>query len=234
MIVDSLNTRAHLEEKLNEIKRKLLKLGKMANEALMKAVWALKNHDIQLARTVIGNDDQIDFLRYEIENDCLTFIARFQPFGEDLRTVSSIMYMAGDIERLGDYGSSISKTAIELANEEFIKPLIDIPRMQELLTDMLEKALSAFDQKDLSLAKTVFKMDDTVDDLEEQILRELVLMMMEKPSRIEQASKLFLVARSLERAGDHITNLSERIFYISTGEMTPASKFRRPLPPDKE
>ena len=229
-----INTRAHLEEKLNDLKRKLIKLGKMSNEALNKAVWALKNQDPKLARVVIDSDDNIDSLRYEIENDCLTFIARFQPFGEDLRAVSSIMYMASDIERLGDYGSRVARTAIELAEEEFIKPLIDIPRMQALLDEMLEDTLSAFDNKDMSLAKTVFAKDDEVDDLEEQILRELVLMMMEKPARIAQASKLFFVARSLERAGDHITNLAERIFYISTGEITPASRFRRPLPPEKE
>lgn len=224
-----INTRAHLEQALNEIKRKILKLGKMSEEALSKAVWALKEQDKEMARSVKDNDDAIDVLRYEIENDCLKFIARFQPLGEDLRAVSSCMYIAGDLERLGDYGASISKVAINLSGQELIKPLIDIPRMKDIVCSMLEQALEAFDNKNLTLAKSVFAMDDDVDDLEKQILRELVLMMMEKTERIEQASTLFFVARNLERAGDHITNVAERVFYISTGEITSASAFRRPL-----
>ncbi len=225
-----INTRAHLEESINEIKRKILKLGKMADESLAKAVWSLKAQDIETAKLVIKNDDPIDQLRYEIENDCLKFIVRFQPLGEDLRTVSSCMYIAGDIERLGDYGSSIAKVAITLSDEELIKPLIDIPRMQQMVSSMLEKSMEALDSGNLSIAREVFIMDDEVDDLEKQILRELVLMMMEKTSRIEQASTLFVVARNLERAGDHITNVAERVFYIFTGEITSASAFRRPLP----
>jgi len=227
--MNTINTRASLEESYNEVKRKVLKLGKMAGEALSKSVWSLKNKDSKLAKTVIEMDDSIDSLRYEIENDCLKFIARFQPFGEDLRAVSSCMYMASDLERLGDYGTSISKTAIRLSEEEYIKPLIDIPRMNDVVKVMLDKSLEAFDRRDIDLAKTVFAMDDQVDDLETQILRELVLMMIERSSRIEQGSELFLVARSLERAGDHITNIAERILYISTGEFASASKFRRPI-----
>ncbi len=225
-----INTRAHLEESIGEIKRKILKLGKMSDESLAKAVWSLKTQDIETAKLVIKNDDHIDQLRYEIENDCLKFIVRFQPLGEDLRTVSSCMYIAGDIERLGDYGSSIAKVAIKLSDEQLIKPLIDIPRMQQMVSSMLEKSMEALDSGNLGIAREVFIMDDEVDDLEKQILRELVLMMMENTSRIEQASTLFVVARNLERAGDHITNVAERVFYIFTGEITSASSFRRPLP----
>lgn len=224
-----INTRAYLDQVLDEIKRKLIKLGKMADEALAKSLWSLKTKDVNTAKIVISDDDNLDKLRYEIENDCLKFIARFQPLGEDLRAVSSYMYIAGDLERFGDYGASIAKVTVKLAGQEYIKPLIDLPRMQEIVSDMLDKAMEALDLKDLKIAKDVFSMDDDVDDLEQQIFRELTLMMMEDTRRIEQASSLFFVARNLERAGDHITNVAERVFYISTGEITSASKFRRPL-----
>jgi phosphate transport system protein len=138
------------------------------------------------------------------------------------------MYMASDLERLGDYGNSISKTAIGLADEEYIKPLIDIPRMFDIVEAMLEKSLEAFEKNSKDLAIEVFALDDQVDDLETQILRELVFLMIEKTSRIEQGSKLFLVARNLERAGDHVTNIAERVLYILTGEYVSASKYRRP------
>lgn len=226
--MNDINPRAHLERSIEDIKRKLIKLGKMSAESLSKSVHALKSQDGELAGSVIKMDDNIDSLRYEIENDCLHFIARFQPLGEDLRAVSSCMYMASDLERLGDYGNSISKTAIGLADEEYIKPLIDIPRMFDIVEAMLEKSLEAFEKNSKDLAIEVFALDDQVDDLETQILRELVFLMIEKTSRIEQGSKLFLVARNLERAGDHVTNIAERVLYILTGEYVSASKYRRP------
>jgi len=136
--------------------------------------------------------------------------------------------MAIDLERIGDYGGNIAKVALDLADKELIKPLIDIPRMVDALSSMVEKVLTAFDTGDAEGAKTVFPMDDLLDDLEKQIMRELLLMMMENPQRIGQATQLLNVARTLERAGDHITNVAERVVYICTGKTVKASAFRRP------
>ena len=116
----------------------------------------------------------------------------------------------------------------ECIDKELIKPLIDIPRMVEALSSMVEKALTAFDTGDAEEAKAVFPMDDLLDDLEKQIMRELLLLMMENPQRIGQATQLLNVARTLERAGDHITNVAERVVYICTGKTVKASAFRRP------
>ncbi len=118
--------------------------------------------------------------------------------------------------------------AFEVADKELMKPLIDIPRMVDILSEMLEKTLEALESKNEATAIRVFPLDDLIDDLEKQIMRELLLLMMERPQRIEQATLLLNVARTLERAGDHITNIAERVIYIITGKTVKASTYRRP------
>ena len=226
--MNEINLRKQLEEDRGELKRMILRLGRMAEEAISRAVWALKNQDAAVARNVIEKDDELDELAEGVDSACMHFTARYQPLGEDLRAVTSIMHMAIDLERIGDYGGNIAKVALDLADKELIKPLIDIPRMVDALAVMVEKALTAFDTGDAEAAKAVFPMDDFLDDLEKQIMRELLLMMMENPQRIGQATQLLNVARTLERAGDHITNVAERVVYICTGKTVKASAFRRP------
>ncbi|MDD2207575.1 MAG: phosphate signaling complex protein PhoU [Aminobacterium sp.] len=226
--MNQINTRRQLETELTELIRMLTRLGKMSEESLARAVWALKNQNADVAREIIKRDDAIDDLAADIDMACMQFTARFQPLGEDLRTVSSLMHMAVDLERLGDYASNIAKAAIEVADKELMKPLIDIPRMVDILSDMLEKSLEALENKNDAMAYRVFPLDDIIDDLEKQIMRELLLLMMERPQRIEQATLLLNVARTLERAGDHITNVAERVVYIITGKTVKASAYRRP------
>ena len=226
--MQELNARRQLEADLSELTRMLMRLSKMAEEALARSVWALKNQDVETARNVLDKDDALDQLTGRIDVECMNFVARFQPLGEDLRTVTSIMHMAVDLERLGDYGGNIARAAIELAGKELMKPLIDIPRMVATLSEMLEKAMSSLERREPALAREVFPLDDLVDDLEKQIMRELLLLMMERPQRIEQATLLLNVARTLERAGDHITNVAERVLYSLTGKVIRATDFRRP------
>jgi phosphate transport system protein len=226
--MQELNARRQLEADLSELTRMLMRLSKMAEEALARSVWALKNQDVETARNVLDKDDALDQLTGRIDVECMNFVARFQPLGEDLRTVTSIMHMAVDLERIGDYGGNIARAAIELAGKELMKPLIDIPRMTTTLSEMLEKAMASLERRDPALAREVFPLDDLVDDLEKQIMRELLLLMMERPQRIEQATLLLNVARTLERAGDHITNVAERVLYSLTGKVIRATDFRRP------
>ena len=164
--MEPVSTRKQLEADLTELKRMVLRLGKMAEESISKAIWALKNQDAELARMVLAKDDDIDDLAEALDNACMHFAARFQPLGEDLRAVTSIMHMAVDLERIGDYGGNIAKVAAELADKELIKPLIDIPRMLDVLSAMMSKALAAFDTNNAEMAKEVFAMDDLMDDLE--------------------------------------------------------------------
>lgn len=225
--MNTINTRKRLEADLEEIKRMIFRMGRMAGESLEKSVWALKNRDIEMARTVLANDDTIDALEEKIDDSCMEFAARYQPLGEDLRAVTSLMHMAVDLERIGDYGGNIAKVVMETASKEPMKPLIDIPNMVEKINTMLDISLSALDARSPETAMTVFPIDDEVDDLEKQILRELFLMVMEKPERIEQSFLLMNVSRTLERAGDHVTNVAERVAYMYTGKTVRASQHRR-------
>lgn len=224
----TINTRKQLEADLMEIRRMVLHLGKMGEEAIGRAVWALEKSDIPAARTVIDGDDALDELAEKIDEACMTFAARYQPLGQDLRTVISIMHMAVDLERVGDYGVNIARVAIGLEGKPLIKPLIDIPRMVSIISDMLNKALAAFDVCDIDAAKAVFSMDEQVDALEKQVMRELFMMVMERADRLEQAFLLIGVARTLERAGDHVTNVAERVVYMCSGKTVKASEFKSP------
>ncbi|MDO5562213.1 MAG: phosphate signaling complex protein PhoU [Synergistaceae bacterium] len=225
--METINTRKRLEADLEELKRMVFRMGRMAGESLERAVYALKERDAEAARIIIGEDDKIDELEDRIDNGCMEFAARYQPLGEDLRAVTSIMHIAVDIERIGDYGGNIAKTAIQLADKEPIKPLIDIPNMVDKINIMLDTSLNALDTRSPERAMTVFAMDDEVDELEKQIMRELFIMVMEKPQRIEQSFMLMNVSRTLERAGDHVTNVAERVSYMFTGKNVRASEYRR-------
>ncbi|SDX93441.1 phosphate uptake regulator, PhoU [Acetomicrobium thermoterrenum DSM 13490] len=223
-----INVREHIDLELKNLEEKLLKLGKLAIDAVSQSVLALKEQDVEKAKAVIEGDKNLDDMAEDIDMSCLTFMARFQPLGQDLRTVSAIMHMAVDLERIGDYGASIAKRAIKLSDRPHIKPLLDIPRMESDIRKMVFLALNALMEKDTKNAEDVCRMDDEVDDLERQIFRELLLIMIERPQVIEQATELLLVARTLERAGDHATNLAERVIYIVTGKKISASQIRRP------
>lgn len=223
-----INVREHIDLELKNLEEKLLKLGKLAIDAVSQSVLALKEQDVEKAKAVIEGDKNLDDMAEDIDMSCLKFMARFQPLGQDLRTVSAIMHMAVDLERIGDYGASIAKRAIKLSDRPHIKPLLDIPRMESDIRKMVFLALNALMEKDTKNAEDVCRMDDEVDDLERQIFRELLLIMIERPQVIEQATELLLVARTLERAGDHATNLAERVIYIVTGKKISASQIRRP------
>lgn len=223
-----INIREHIDLELKNLEEKLLKLGKLAIDAVSQSVLALKEQDVEKAKAVIEGDKNLDDMAEDIDMSCLKFMARFQPLGQDLRTASAIMHMAVDLERIGDYGASIAKRAIKLSDRPHIKPLLDIPRMESDIRKMVLLALDALMEKDTKKAEDVCRMDDEVDDLERQIFRELLLIMIERPQVIEQATELLLVARTLERAGDHATNLAERVIYIVTGKKISASQIRRP------
>lgn len=223
-----INTRKQMDSDLNELKRMFLRLGKMSVDAVARSIWALEKLDFSTARNVVDGDDVLDELAESIEEHSMNFGARYQPLGQDLRTIISIMHMTVDLERIGDYGVNIARAALSLEGKQLIKPLIDIPRMADLLQEMLNKALTAFDVCDPEIAKEVFKLDEQVDALEKQIMRELFTMVMERTDRLEQAFILINVGRTLERAGDHLTNVAERVVYMCTGKTAKASDFKTP------
>jgi len=222
------STRKRQDSDLSELRRMLLRLGKMSENAVSRAVWALEKSDVHTAHSVIEGDDALDELTHRIDESCMNFGARYQPLGEDLRTITSIMHMAVDLERIGDYGVNIAKVAVDLEGKALIKPLIDIPRMAAVLSEMIDKGLSIFDVGDVDSIGSVIAMDQQIDALEKQVMRELFTMVMERVDRLEQAFLLINVARTLERAGDHVTNIIERIVYMYTGKVVKASDYRPP------
>lgn len=222
-----INARKRLETDLEELKKMIFLMGRMSANALEKSVTALKNRDVESARRVIAYDDAIDDLEERIDNCCMEFAARYQPLGEDLRIVTSLMHIAVDLERIGDYGDNIAKIAIDASAKEPIKPLVDIPIMAEKITKMLDIALTALDTRSPELAISVFPLDDEIDDLEKSIIRELFGVLMDKPELIERSFQLMNVSRTLERAGDHVTNIAERVVFMYTGHTARASSYRR-------
>lgn len=222
-----IDARKRLETDLEELKKMIFLMGRMSSNALLKSVDALKNRDAEAARHVIAYDDAIDELEERIDNCCMEFAARYQPLGEDLRIVTSLMHIAVDLERIGDYGGNIAKIAIDASGKEPIKPLVDIPIMAEKIANMLDIALTALDTRSPELAISVFTLDDEIDDLEKSIIRELFCVLMDHPELIERSFQLMGVSRTLERAGDHVTNIAERVIFMYTGRTARASRYRR-------
>lgn len=211
-------TRNYFENELQELQVSILKMSSIVEEMLMNAITALQAQDIELANSVIDGDDAVDDMELEIEDKCLKLIALQQPTAKDLRIIATALKIITDLERIADYAVDISKITIKLANEKYIKELIDIPRMAEITAQMVKDSIDAYVNQDIEEARKASKMDDTVDALHNQIFRELLLMMMEDPRKINQATNFLFVSRYLERIGDHVTNICERILYSVTGE----------------
>lgn len=206
------------EKKMELLLAKLHQMGSLVEESIAGAVEALKKQNLNLAEKVIAGDDLIDRLELEIEEKCLQLIATQQPMAKDLRRVATLFKMINDLERMADYATDIGKITLRIGHEPLIKPLVDIPRMAFLSQKMVKQALDAYVREDLQLALTVANDDDEVDQLHGQIFRELLLIMMENPRTITQATHLLFVSRWLERIADHATNIAEEVVFLVTGE----------------
>lgn len=208
-----------LQEEINNLKKSLLQMASMVEEMIVKSVKSLKEKNTPLAEEIIRNDDVINRMEIDIDNLCIKILALYHPEAEDLRTVTMIMKINNDLERIGDHAVNIAERAIYLSDKPPVKPLIDIPRMVEKATEMLRESLEAFVNKNAELAVEVCKKDDEVDYLENQIMRELITYMMEDPSTIDRSLRLILIARDLERVADLATNIAEDAFYIASGQI---------------
>jgi phosphate transport system protein len=208
-----------LEEEINNLKRLLLEMAASVEEMIGKSIKALKERNVILAEGVIKGDDRVNKMEIEIDNLCIKILALYHPEAEDLRTVTMIMKINNDLERIGDHAVNIAERAIYLADKPSVKPLIDIPRMAEKAMEMLRESLDAFVNKNAELAVEIRKKDDDVDSLQNQVLRELVTYMIADPSIIDRALRLILISRDLERIADLATNIAEDVFYIARGKV---------------
>jgi phosphate transport system protein len=211
-------TRNYFDKELQELHLLMLKMCTVVEESLNNSVNALKNQNITMAQSVIDGDDVIDNMESEIEDKCLKMIALQAPMAKDLRFIATAMKIITDLERIADHAVDISKITIRLADEKYIKELIDIPRMGEITTKMVKESIDAYVKQDAEKAMEVAKIDDEVDALYKQIFRELLLIMMEDPKKINQATSFLFVSKSLERIGDYVTNICEKIIYAVTSE----------------
>jgi phosphate transport system protein len=210
-------TRGTLDRDLTQLQDNVLRLGSMVEQAIQRAITALKRRDVELARQIIVDDDEINSLRYAIEEQSLATIATQQPVASDLRTIVAAMHIAGEMERMADHAEGIAHLVIRMADEPLLKPLIDLPRMADLACDMLRASLDAFVARDPEAARAIVPRDDEIDQLYDQIFRELLTYMLEDPRNINRATFLLWVAHNIERIGDRITNVSERVVFMTTG-----------------
>ena len=213
-------SRVDFDRHLRALQDDLLVLGSMVEKAIAKALDALKRRDLAASRQVVQEDDAIDQQRFQLEEKCIELIATQQPMARDLRTLITILHVAVELERMGDYAEGIGKISLMMGDEPPLKPLIDIPRMAEKATDMLRRSLDALISRDTAAATQVCKDDDEVDALYDQVYRELLTYMLQDPKTIQRATHLLWVAHDLERTADRATNIAELVIYLVTGKMT--------------
>ena len=211
--------RKTFETEIQQVKDEILVLGSMVEEAILNTVEALKKRDIKASEEILKADKLVNKKRFEIENQLMILIATQQPMAHDLRLLASSMEIISELERMGDYAKGISNINIRMGDEPLLKPLIDVPRMAQKCVDMLHRALTAFVNEDVEVAKTLPIEDDEVDALYNQIYRELMTFVIQDPKTIERANWLLWVAHNLERVADRVTNICERTIFIATGEM---------------
>lgn len=211
--------RENFDRQLQQVLDDVLVMGSMVEQAVRGAVEALKQRDFDASRRIYAEDQKINEKHYQIENDCITIIATQQPMARDLRLLAAVLEIITELERIGDYAKGIARINVLLGEKPLIKPLVDIPRMAEIGLNMLHRALSAFIARDAETARQIPAEDDLVDDLYNQVYRELLTYMMADPTTIDRANYLIWAAHNLERLGDRVTNICERIVYVVTGEM---------------
>ena len=209
----------HFDEELAELKDKILRMGALVEEQIRQAMKSLVERDEVLARQVIDNDRRVNTFDVEVDEACLQLLALYQPAARDLRFITTAMKISTELERMSDLAENICERAIELNEEPQLKPYIDIPLMADRAINMVREALDAFVRGDAILARKVLEDDDFVDDLTEQLFRELLSYMMENPQTIARAIRLSFVSKYIERIADHATNVAELVVYLVEGKI---------------
>jgi phosphate transport system protein len=211
--------RKTFETEIQQLKDELLLLGSMVEQQILGTVEALKKRDMEASQHIFDTDAVINAKRYAIEEQVMIVIATQQPMAHDLRLLASILEVAGELERMGDYAKGIATVNIRMGEQALLKPLIDVPRMAQIAVSMLHRALTAFINEDVDTARLLPAEDDEVDGLYEQIYHELMMFVIQDPKTIERANWLLWVGHNLERVADRVTNICERTIFIATGEL---------------
>ncbi|MGH2492986.1 MAG: phosphate signaling complex protein PhoU [Candidatus Limnocylindria bacterium] len=219
MTTRSIHARAALDDGLAQLQADLRAMTSLLDVAIERSVLSLQTLDQRLAGLVIDSDDQINRMRFQIEDRAIHLIATQQPIAGDLRFIVAVLMVVSEIERMGDYAAGIAKVVQLHENRQLLKPLIDIPEMARLVREMLREAVDAFLRRNEHTAERVAFQDDEVDRLYDIVYRELLQYMANDPTTIDRATWLLWVAHNLERMGDRIQNICERTVYEVTGVM---------------
>ena len=209
----------HFDEELSDLKQRILRMGALVEGQIRQALAALVDRNDDLARQVIDNDRRVNSMDVEVDELCLELLALHQPAARDLRFVTTAMKISTELERMSDLAENICERAIELNEEPQLKPYIDIPLMADHAIKMVGEALNAFVRGDSVSARKVLEEDDSVDNLNEQIFRELLSFMIENPQTISRAIRLSFISKYIERIADHATNIAELVFYMVEGKI---------------
>jgi phosphate transport system protein len=211
--------RTAFHKRLREIQDDVLAMGSMVEKAISRSIEALKGRDLDSAQQIVADDLKVNKKRFDIEEKCVQLIATQQPMAGDLRAIICVLNIITEIERIGDHAEGIAKIVIMIGDEPPLKPLIDLPRMADKVNDMLHRSLDALINHDADAARQIATEDDEVDNLYDQVFRELLTYMAEDPKTITRATRLIWVAHNLERSADRVTNICERVVYMVTGRM---------------
>ncbi|PKN69689.1 MAG: phosphate transport system regulatory protein PhoU [Deltaproteobacteria bacterium HGW-Deltaproteobacteria-10] len=212
------HTSLHYEKELQAIKDGIIYLGALTETAIRKAMKSLSDRDTELAREVIRDDDEIDRLDTDLEERCIKILALRQPTAIDLRFITTAIKITGHLERIGDMAVNIAEKAMLLNEEPQLKPYIDLPRMVDLVGGMIKDSLDSFVKSDLEQAEKVRRVEQVIDDLNEQIFRELLTFMMEDSNNIHRALLVMQVSKNMERIADHAKGIADMVTYMVTGE----------------
>ncbi|MEG0178863.1 MAG: phosphate signaling complex protein PhoU [Oscillospiraceae bacterium] len=213
--MNDMSTRLTFDEELSELSNALIRMGALASEAISKAINALTNNDAQLANSVIAGDRDIDDMERTIEHQCLTLLLRQQPVAGDLRKVSTAIKMITDIERIGDAAADIAELTIHARGT--LPCLMQLRSMASAAKSMVEDAIKAYVNENLALAAEVIQRDDEVDDYFNTLKKDIATEMAHTPDRLDSAIDALMVAKYLERLGDHAVNISEWVQFYKTG-----------------
>ncbi len=207
---------------IQQLKDEILLLGSMVEQAMLDSVDALRARNLEASQKIIEADKAINAKRFAIENQVMIVIATQQPMARDLRFLASILEVAGELERMGDYAKGIA--VINLRMTEPLKPISNLPPMARKAVNMLHRALTAFVNEDLDAARKIPLEDDEVDALYDQVYRLLMSYIIEDPHNIERANWVLWAAHNLERLADRVTNICERTLFVATGEYRESSQ----------
>ena len=205
--------RSKFDEQLHLLNQEMMQMGSMIEDSIQKAINALIDQNVELAKKIMDNDTQIDHEQKKIENLCFNLLMQQQPVAKDLRVISAAMKMVTDMERIGDHAADISEMTIPMSKTKYIPNLEHINRMASETVQMLIRSIEAYVEKDMNKAQEVIRHDDIVDDLFDKNKADIIELIRHDPEKGEQAADMLMVAKYFERIGDHATNIAEWVIF---------------------